>query len=522
MDAYVHLIAHNIISIISSIVLVGVALLSFFNGKKNIANITLALTLLSAAVFSTSHVIGVNIVDPYISKNVLMFNLCLFMIAAFCLHAVFCLIKKNVEKRWMIVFIYASAFFCIGFFIMNPDFFLLPSEPKMYFPNYYVAGSLNWTRVMFFYFICGTYMVYLLFREQRLVKDPVLKKQYGFFGMTIILGCGIGMIPNFLVYDIQIDPLWGMLFAPLFAIPLVYGAVRYGLFNVKVIAKQAFALAVGMVIVGSIITLLNYSNTIIHSAYPHYPLWVNTLISSGLAVVVSLIVWKHLREIDLLKYEFITTVTHKFRTPLTGIKWATENLNSLNPTEEQKTQIDYIKNANEKLVELTDLLVTTSEAEHASYEYHFEQGDITQATESVLESLLHQIQTKSLVIEKKFVTGIMAQFDQVRMKFVLQTLIENAIHYSVGKGTVTIEITQEGKNIRFTVRDQGIGMDKEELLHIFSKFYRTSRARAADTEGLGIGLFIAKEIVLHHKGKIWAESEGQGKGSVFTFTIPRG
>ncbi len=229
-----------------------------------------------------------------------------------------------------------------------------------------------------------------------------------------------------------------------------------------------------------------------------------------------------MREIDLLKYEFITTVTHKFRTPLTGIKWATENLNSLNPTEEQKTQIDYIKNANEKLVELTDLLVTTSEAEHASYEYHFEQGDITQATESVLESLLHQIQTKSLVIEKKFVTGIMAQFDQVRMKFVLQTLIENAIHYSVGKGTVTIEITQEGKNIRFTVRDQGIGMDKEELLHIFSKFYRTSRARAADTEGLGIGLFIAKEIVLHHKGKIWAESEGQGKGSVFTFTIPRG
>lgn len=473
------------------------------------------------AVFFISHVVGVNIADPILSKNVLMFNLVLFVIGAFNIHSIFALIKKDKENRGIIFFFYATGIFFILFFVLFPDFFLHPSEPKMYFPNYYVAGSLNWIRVAFLYFIEGVYIQYLLIKESRATQDLILKKQYLYLALALLIAYVMGMVPNFLVYDIYINPLWGMFFPAIFSVPLIYASVRYGLLNVKVIAKQAFAYGVGMALVGGVITLLNSTNSFISATYPNYPLWVNTLISSALAVTISLVVWKHLREIDLLKYEFITTVTHKFRTPLTGIKWATENLKTSTLSEDQKTQVEYIRNANQKLVELTDLLVTTSEAEHASYEYHSTPQDISQLSEEILSSLLHQIQTRKVTITTNFTPHLVGSFDVIRMKFVLQTLIENAIHYSEGRGTITITTKEDGKNIVFSVQDAGIGMNKEELTRIFSKFYRTSRARAADTEGLGIGLFIAREIILHHKGRIWAESEGQGKGSLFTFTIPR-
>ena len=114
----------------------------------------------------------------------------------------------------------------------------------------------------------------------------------------------------------------------------------------------------------------------------------------------------------------------------------------------------------------------------------------------------------------------MARIDVSRIKFIIQTYIENAIHYSLENPVITVSAHRDGARIVCTVADNGIGIPTSELPFLFAKFYRGSDARLADTEGMGIGLFMSKEIIKRHHGKIWAESDGPHKGSVFAFSIP--
>src|SRR3989339_1224743 len=301
----VHLIIHNLTSIVSSIILLGLALFTFLNGKRKIANISFALLMLSAAVFTISHVIGANLADPNISRAVFMFNLANFFIACFNVHAVISLINKNQEKKWIIRLFYSATILITAFFLIFPDLLLLPSAPKMYFLNYYEPGILNWMRLAFLYVISIPYMIYLLLAAYKKSNLALEKNQYQYkyFIVTIIIGYLPAFFPNFLVYDIQIDPALGMIFPLLFIFPFMYGAVKYELFNVKIIAKQAFFYSLGIAVVGGIITLLNYSNNLIINTYPDYPPWITAIISSILAVTISVIVWRYLREGDLLKYE---------------------------------------------------------------------------------------------------------------------------------------------------------------------------------------------------------------------------
>lgn len=516
-----NLIIHNILAITSIIALCGMALFLFLNGKRKTINQVLGTTILFVIVFVVSHVAGVNISDPQMSRLMLMFNLSLFFVASTNIHAVLALIKKDIEYNRFIIFLYtSSALFVIGFCLL-PDLFLLPSVPKMYFPNYYVPGILNWIRIAFMYLVAVPYMLYKLIDAYNLSKSEAERNQYRYFSIIIVVGYAVGFMPNFLVYNIEVNPLIGMSFAVLFAIPFIYAGLKYELFNIKVVAKQAFFYAISVGVVGGIITILNYSNELIVDKFPNYPTWVTAFISAIFTVTISFIVWRNFRRGDLLKNEFVTTVTHKFRTPLTGIKWATENLTNLPLTEEEYEQVSYIRSSTEKLVELTDILVSTSEAENDSYKYNFVKNDITSLTEKILESLSHQIHTKKLHITKNFGHGLIVPCDTTRIKFVIQTFIENAIHYTKSGGDIHITTKQTDNDVICSVHDTGIGMNENELNLVFSKFYRASEARAVDTEGMGIGLFIAKEIIKRHKGKIWTESEGLEKGSTFSFSLPK-
>lgn len=514
-----HLIINNILMVISVIALISMALFTFLNGYRKTTNVVFSLIILAVATFLISHTIGINITNPDISKIVLMFNLSIFFIGAFSLHLTFALINKEREKRGIIVFIYASAVAFTIIFTIFPDLFLLPSIPKMYFPNYYNPGTANWVRLAFLYGICVPYMIYLMSSAYLQAKSILEKNRHKYFIMAIIIGYSIGFFPNFLVYNIQIDPIWGMV-TGVFVIPLIYGSLRYGLFDVQVIAKQAFLHSVAVGIVGGLIILLNYSNNLIEQAYPEFPGWIMALVSSVLAVTMGVIIWRRLRENDLLKYEFITTITHKFRTPLTHIKWSSDNLLKSNLGESEREQIGDIKTAGLKLIELTNLLVKLPEVESGVYDYHFRPGNFSNIVQEIVESLTSAAEIKNINIVKNITPEIMATFDIDHIKFAVQVFIENAIHYTLNDGLITVSVYREGKNVVYAVKDSGIGLSQENLSLLFSKFYRGSKARTADTEGVGIGLYVAKEIITRHRGKIWAESAGLNKGSIFFFSLP--
>ena len=256
------------------------------------------------------------------------------------------------------------------------------------------------------------------------------------------------------------------------------------------------------------------------SAFPHFPIWISPFISSLIAVTLGVIVWKNSRQGDILKYEFITTVTHKFRTPMTHIKWASENLSNDRLSPDDRMQVEYIQNANSKLVELTNLLVNVSEAENNIYDYKIEKSDISALVKYVTDSLASQSISKHINIIKRIEPGIQTMHDDHRIRFVVQTFVENALNYTNSGGTLTVVVKRESSMVTCSVTDTGMGIPSEELPLLFSKFYRGQAAKLADTEGMGIGLFMSKEVIRHHNGKIWAESPGSDKGSTFSFSLP--
>jgi signal transduction histidine kinase len=115
-------------------------------------------------------------------------------------------------------------------------------------------------------------------------------------------------------------------------------------------------------------------------------------------------------------------------------------------------------------------------------------------------------------------TGVIGHWDPRRIEEVVQNLLSNAIKYSPGGCEVKLQLTSQDGTATVLVRDQGIGIAAEDLPHVFERFYRGHRIRRL--EGTGLGLHICEAIVSAHGGRIWAESEGPGKGSVFGFTLP--
>lgn len=519
MDFNVNLVAHNIVSILSTIIMFGAAFFTYLNGRKSLPNIMFALVLLCAGIFSLSQVIGVNISDPEVSRKVLMINVTTFLLGIVQMGATLSILGRFHRQRVLFWTVTTIGLGFIALFLIKPELMLVASEPKMYFPNYYEPGPLNWTRIAFVYGFVLPYSIFLTIRERRKTENVIDRKHYTYFMWTIGLGYGVAFIPNLLIFDIPVDPLWGMLFAVLCVIPFIYGAIKYGLFQIRVIAEQAFLYSIAVSGVGGLIIILNYVDDRIAVAYPNFPTWLIPLASALLAVSIAAMVWRRLRESDMLKYEFVTVATHKFRTPLTHVKWASENLLQSTLTPDQREQVGFIQNANNKLVELTNVLVGMSSSQ-MDYDYHMERGNIAALTREVAGSFTEEARAKGVLVEIAAPESVWASYDSVRMRFVLQTFIENAIQYSPEHTSVKVIVVPEKDHVTVTVTDMGIGISAKELPFVFTRFYRGDEAKRSDTEGLGIGLYISKQIVERHQGKIWVDSPGEGKGSTFGVSIP--
>ena len=149
-------------------------------------------------------------------------------------------------------------------------------------------------------------------------------------------------------------------------------------------------------------------------------------------------------------------------------------------------------------------------------------GDIIEVVEKTITSLKEAAQRKGLSFEfQKSVEKLpLIYLDQERIVFAIQNLIDNAIHYTKrGKVKISLEYQPRQKQVLFKIQDTGIGIPKTQQERVFAKFFRAANAIKAETEGTGLGLFIAKNIIEAHGGKIWFASE-EGKGTTFSFTLP--
>jgi len=245
----------------------------------------------------------------------------------------------------------------------------------------------------------------------------------------------------------------------------------------------------------------------------------------GLLVIILAIgyIWHRFRENERLKYEFITIVAHKFRTPLTYVKWISDTLVTDEDDQFKKKSLEDIQRSNQRLIDLTGTLIELTESDgpgRATYKIeHLNLCDLVRETAAPFKDAFHE---KNIFFSVNCRDEkIMVKVDRARLEFILQTLFENARNYTSPGKEVRVLISHSFRKAIVTVIDQGIGITKEDMPHVFTKFFRAQNARHVDTEGFGVGLYMAKTISRRLGGRLEAHSEGENKGSTFTLTLHR-
>jgi len=232
----------------------------------------------------------------------------------------------------------------------------------------------------------------------------------------------------------------------------------------------------------------------------------------------------HEKRIERMKTEFVSVAAHQLRTPLSAIKWSlgmilAEDMGPL--TEEQKTFLQKTYNSNERMISLVNDLLDVARIEEGRYIYKPAFRDLTKICQAVINSYKTDIERKKIKFKFKKPKGRLPKIklDEEKISLAIQNLLENAIRYTPPEGRIVVSLELKEKEIEFSVKDSGIGIPKEQQDRLFTKFFRGTNAVRIETEGTGLGLFIAKNIIEAHRGRIWAESE-ENKGSTFHFSLP--
>ena len=231
----------------------------------------------------------------------------------------------------------------------------------------------------------------------------------------------------------------------------------------------------------------------------------------------------HFKEIDRLKSEFVSHVSHELKTPLTSIKGFIDNLRDRIAGDLTSRQEDYLermaKNA-DRLIRMINELLDISLIEAGSIKLHYTPLLLSELIEEVSDGLRPIAIQKNIEISLvKFDEERQIRVDRDKIEQVITNLVDNAILYTQPGGKILINLDNDHGFIKTRISDNGVGIPLEEQDRIFDRFYRLERNSILEPKGTGLGLFIAKNVIEMHGGQIWVASEA-GKGSEFTFTLP--
>lgn len=283
---------------------------------------------------------------------------------------------------------------------------------------------------------------------------------------------------------------------------------------------QFLFLIMGIIIIAA--TLATYG---IGNQYIDDPIQVSLIVlilAVALFVIAYIITqsFENLAEANRLKSEFISIVSHQLRSPLTNLRWAIDFLMSGAPFEKQEEYFKILRENSLRMSELIDNLLIVSRLEQGKFPSKKE--DIS--LENMVNELIGEFQPFAVASNVQVFfepqNGLpLIYADSFQLRLLIENLLVNSIRYTLGKGKVTVKLSRKNNHIIFEVIDNGVGIPEADKKFIFQKFFRAQNALRYQTQGSGLGLYIAKTIVERAKGKIGFVSE-EGKGSAFWFTIP--
>lgn len=404
-----------------------------------------------------------------------------------------------------------------GFYWVNPGPFYI------YYLSYFS-----------FYVIYTLYLLLLGYRE----SSGAFKNQIASILMAEVIGFG-GGLTNFYPAFFNIFPI-GNYLVSFYIIFVSYAVIRHGLFDIRIIATEIFS---ALLIIATLFEFLTSAGL---GEYLR-----NGLLLAGTAVFSYFLIRSVIQEIrlreevqhladglkkanaelkklDQLKSEFLSLASHQLRTPLSVIKgyisMVQEGSFGALP-EKAREVLRKVYISNERMINLVNDFLNISRIESGRMRYSFEALRVEDLIAAAVDEF-HEIakdRKVNLIWVKPEEALPEAMVDKEKFHNVIMNLLDNALHYTqVGFIRVSVEkdAKDPGRWVLITVQDTGAGMTREELDRIFQRFSRGEAGSRVYTEGLGLGLYLAKRIVSDHGGEIWAESKGRGQGSVFYIRLP--
>ena len=401
----------------------------------------------------------------------------------------------------------------------------------------------------FYYVFCFILFIILsyifLFKSYIFAKDKEERIRLKFVIIGTLVSYLFGMLFNlFFPWIGNYNYIWlGPVFTLIMVIFIGYAVTKHHLFDTKVIATEL--LTISLLIFILIRTLLaetlkdqiiNGSLLVIATVFGFF------LIRSVLKEVrarekIEELATKlefanlRLKQLDEAKSDFLSIASHQLRTPLTAIKGYASMIlegsyGKISAT--TKSVMDKIFQSSQRLVLIIGDFLDISHIEQGTMQYDFAPMDAKELVKNLADEFKTTIDNskdKSKILKISFEADEKENFgvnaDRNKIRQVVSNLIDNSIKYTP-KGFVKVSLSKisENGNVLLKIEDSGIGISAETMLNLFKKFGRAKSLSSAYANGSGLGLYVAKEIIKAHKGKIWAESEGEGKGSKFFVELP--
>ncbi len=444
-----------------------------------------------------------------------------------------------VENQYVnyVVFVEILVFFCI--IILLIDGF---KNSDRVFRRQIIFFGMGITLFLLSFFVTGLLADFLI---KRGITETYAIEPYGLFGMTIFLGFLGYLIVKFKAFNIKLLGAQALVAAIVILIASQYAFIQNPTNKILNGVTLVLALAAGWVLVRSVKAEVRQRENL-EIANNEISERKNQLqkISDALAVSNDRlkIANKQLETLDKVKNDFINFASHQLRTPLTGIKGYASLLKEGSYGRLESEQAEAVKKigvAAERMSGLVEDFLNTSKIDSGGMRCDMRKNRIEDICQEVAVTLAPKAAAKNLYLEYQKPAFELPELfvDGLKIKETISNLVDNAVKYTPKGGVVLClerkKIPDKSQNfggqkkeidfqdvVRVTVSDTGIGIPAGELEHLFVKFSRGSDTKRLNASGTGLGLYIGKVIVEAHGGKVWAESEGEGKGSRFIVELP--
>lgn len=406
--------------------------------------------------------------------------------------------------------------------------------------------------ILFAVFILVTNIITIYAMVNRYRREGgEIRTQIGFLLFAtisfLVLMFGLVLIPTMAFQSVSLIPL-----APLYTLIFVsiatYASFRHHLFNVKVIATQAFVTILSLVFFARIfgkstpaeqlvdilifISTVGFGVLLIKSveleikAREEIRKLADELATTNVQLEVSN---ERLRILDQRKSEFVSIASHQLRTPVTAIKGYTslllEDAYGALP-EQAKEAIAKVFHSSERLVLMINDFLNVSKIEQNSMTYTFVPLDLKKMVIELVEDFHVVAGEKKIDLATDIPDNINFNVvaDEGKIRQIISNLIDNSIKYTP-EGSVRLILSKEPQKgdhgmVHLQIKDTGIGLSQDDIHHLFGKFTRGAEGSKVNTSGSGLGLYVAKQMMEKHQGNIWVDSEGKGRGSVFSIELP--